>query len=111
MPAGKYDQRVTFETENVTGQNASGEDVIGTPTELATISAAVRYMQGRELQVAQQTAAEAKYKIEFRRNPDLKLLKRKDTARWNDQILDILDVNGPGTREPEWSVTAKDHVS
>ncbi len=110
MQSGQLDARVQFTRRNVTGQDATGADELGTPTDLGTFWAKVEFIAGHELQDAGQRWAEARYKITIRRQPSL-ILQRDDTATWNSQALDVLDIRGPGTREPFWEIFAKDHVT
>jgi head-tail adaptor len=109
MQAGKLDQRITVYAQNVTGQNAFGEDQEGDPTEVCSVWACVEYLQGRELDRATQRWAEARYRITMRRNPSIEI-KREHWIEWRDNELDILDVQGQGTRDAFWVITAKDHV-
>ncbi len=110
MQSGQLDQRVAIYRKTVTGQDATGADILGTPTLLGTFWANVQFITGHELQDASQRWAEAKYKITIRRQPGV-TLQRDDTATWNSQTLDILDIRGPGTRDPYWEIFAKDHVA
>ena len=93
----------------VTGQNSTGEDTI-TATTVGTFWARVEFLAGRELASLQQKWAEARYRISIRRQPGI-TLEREHAISWNGQTLDILDIQGPGTRMPEWTLIAKDHVA
>jgi head-tail adaptor len=106
--AGAFDQRVAFKRRSVT-QDSFGADVLGSPSTVGTFWARVQYLRGKELQYAQQRWAEAQYIITMRRQPGVTILPT-DYAEWNDQTLDIMPVMGPGTRDCEWIVYAKDHV-
>ena len=110
MQSGNLDQRVTFTRKNVTGVDSMGAEILGTPTDLGTFWAHVGFVSGQEMQDARQRWAEARYKITIRRQPGV-TLQRDDTATWNSQTLDVLDIRGPGTREPYWEIFAKDHVA
>lgn len=107
--AGRYDMRVSFKRKNVTGQDTFGVDVLGTPTTVGTFWANVEPLRGRELQYAQQRWAEAQYMITLRRQPGVSI-EPDDWAEWNGVVLDIMPAMGPGTRNSEWIVYAKDHV-
>lgn len=108
MQAGKLDQRIVVKGRTITGQNGYGEDIITTTT-VGTFWAAVEFVTGREPFMAGQRFAEAKYKIRMRRQPGI-TLQREQTVEWNGQTLDVLDIQGPGTRMPEWLIIARDHV-
>ncbi len=110
MQSGQLDARVQFTRKNVTGVDTSGAEVLGAPTDLGTFWAHVGAIVGHELQVAQQRWAEARYKITIRRQPGV-TLQLTDTATWNSQTLDLLDIRHQGTREPYWEIFAKDHVA
>lgn len=103
------DQRIVIYRRNVTGQNSSGEDVLGTPVTVASLPARVEYLAGRELERASQMWAESKYRITIGWQPSE--VRREDYIVWRGQTLDILDVQGLGTRELEWVIVAKDHVA
>jgi head-tail adaptor len=102
------DQRIVVYRRNAAGQNTFGEDVPSEPITVASLSARVEYLAGRELERAAQTWAEAKYRIVIGYQPVE--IKREDYIEWRGQTLDILDVQGRGTRALEWTITAKDHV-
>lgn len=103
------DQRIVVYRRNVTGKNSIGEEQLGLPIIVASLSARVEPLQGRELHTAQQTWAEARYRIRIGRQP--MEIQRKDWIEWGSATLDVLDVQGRGTRLPEWTIIAKDHVS
>lgn len=107
MQTGQLDQRVIFKRTAVTTQDARGADILATPSTLRECFANVMYLQGYELQVAQTRWAEVKYKITIRRQPGIEI-RFTDTATWKGKVLDILDVRGPGTRDAEWVIFAKD---
>jgi hypothetical protein len=112
MPgAGQFDQEVNFYRANPTGaQNAAGEPIFGAPTLVWYTWAEVSpiMQQGREMAAVSQRWAEARYRLRFWR-PDVDL-KLDDWAEWNGQTLDLLDIQGPGTRDAQWTVFTKDHV-
>lgn len=108
MTLGDYDQRVQFTRQTVTGQDSFGQDVT-TTTSMGTFWAHVSYMTGRELQAAQQRWAEAQYSIEIQRQPGI-TLKPSDQIVWNSQTLDVVDIQGQGTRSAVWTIIAKDHI-
>lgn len=111
MPrASLYDQQITIRAKNVQGQNSFGEDELGDPLVVCAVWAAVEYLQGRELDRVSQRWAEAKYRISMRDFPGIEI-KREHWVEWNAQTLDILDVQGQGTRAREWTIIAKDHVA
>lgn len=106
MQAGKFDQRITISVAVVTGQNSYGEDIFGVPT-TATYWAEVRFLQGRELEAVMQRWADARYLIDMRRQPGVSI-NRKSPLLWNGLNLDIVDVQGPGTRMGKWTIIARD---
>ena len=108
MQAGKLDQRIVVKAASVTSQNSYGEDVV-TVTTVGTFWASVGFVTGREPFMAGQRFAEAKYKIKLRRQPNV-ILQRAQSVEWNGQTLDVLDIQGPGTRQPDWLIIARDHV-
>jgi len=108
MQTGQLDMRVSFRRRTVT-QDEIGADIPGTPTTVGTFWANVAYLQGRELEVAQQRWAEARYKITIRRQTGI-TIRPTDYAVWNGQTLDIIPVDGPGTRVDFWTIYAKDHI-
>jgi head-tail adaptor len=109
MQAGRLDQRITIKRENRTGYDSFGQPVLGTPVDVASVWAEVIYLAGRELEAVQQTWAEARYKIRLRRQMEIEI-NRAYWIDWQGDTLDILDVQGPRTRNPEWVIIAKDHV-
>lgn len=107
---GRFDQRIVIKRRVVT-QDSFGADVTGTPTTIGTFWARVEPLTGRELEQAMQKWAEARFRITIRRQPGLAYtIKPADHIEWNSQSLDVLDVQGQGTRMPEWVIVAKDHV-
>ena len=102
------DQRIVIYRRNAMGQNSHGEDVLGPSSQVASVFARVTYLAGRELERTSQIWAEAKYKIYIGWQP--LEIKREDSIEWRGQTLDVLDIQGPGTRELEWTIIAKDHV-
>jgi len=107
MQTGQLDQRVIFKRPTVASIDARGADVAGTPQLVRECFANVQYLQGYELQVAQTRWAEVKYKITIRRQPGIEI-RFTDTATWKGKVLDLLDIRGPGTRDAEWVIFAKD---
>jgi head-tail adaptor len=108
MRIGLYDQQIVVCQRSVATQNSYGEDTTGTPTTVASLWASVVYLAGRELERVSQRWAEARYEIRCAWQPVT--IKREHWVEWNGQTLDILDIRGPGTRDGEWVVIAKDHV-
>ena len=109
MQAGKLDQRIVIKDKTIASQNTYGEDVT-TPVTVGTFWARVEFLTGRELDAAQQRWAEARYRIRMRRQPGI-TLQREQSIQWNGLTLNILDIQGPGTRMPEWILIAKDYVA
>lgn len=109
MQSGQLDQRIVILDKSITSQNTYGEDVT-TPITVGTFWARVEFLAGRELSLMQQKWAEARYRITMRRQPGV-TLQREQSITWNGQTLDILDIQGPGTRMPAWTLIAKDHVA
>lgn len=85
-----------------------GEDVLGPNVQVAALSACVKPLTGRELERASQQWAEARYEIRIGWQPTE--IKCEYWIDWRGKTLDILDVQGAGTRELEWTIIAKDHV-
>ena len=86
-------------------QNSYGEDV-PTWSTLLTMNAEVRAMTGREMEVARQTAAEARFKIRSW-NPPV-TIRREDRIIWGDRTLDILDAEDPTGVGREIVILAKE---
>ena len=103
---GQLDQRIVILRKSVTGVDSTGADTLGTPTTVATLWARVEDLDGRELQVAMQRWATARYKITIRRQPTL-TLTTSDYITWAGNTLDILEIGGPGTRADFWKIIAK----
>jgi head-tail adaptor len=87
-----------------------GEDATTPTTTVGTFWARVEYLTGRELEAMQQRWADARYRICMLRQPGI-TLQAKDTITWNSQTLDILNIQGQGTRMPEWTIIARDFVA
>jgi head-tail adaptor len=109
MQTGQLDQRISFKRNTVASIGTIGEDIAGPVLTVATVWANVAYLQGRELEVAAQRWAEARYKITIRRQPGL-TLRPTDYISWNSQTLDMIDIQGLGTRDDFWIFYAKDHI-
>jgi hypothetical protein len=108
MRTGQRDQLVHFYRKTITGQDSYGQDILGTPTDLGEAWATVRWLAGGEAQRLQQRWAEARYSLNIR--PMDSTLKPSDYATWNEQTLELLDVQGPGSRAREWIIIAKDYI-
>lgn len=94
----------------MTGTNASGEEILGTPIATGTFWCNVEALQGRELETAMQKWAEAKYRITMRRQPGI-TFTRKMTATWNGRAMDILDVVDLGDScQPTVTLTTRDYA-
>lgn len=90
MQAGLLRDRITITQETVTGQNSYGEDAVTTAT-VGQFWANVISLTGRELEVAQQRWAEARYKVIMRHQPGVSIT-RKMTVVNGGRSMDILDV-------------------
>lgn len=100
--------RITIQRATAS-QNSYGEDV---PTWAAIGScwANIRPLQGRELEAAQQTFAEARFRIEVRYQRGAGF-QRKDRVIWGSRTLDILDVEDPDQRQRRLFLTCKEYAS
>ena len=108
MRASKYDQRITItRTAASSLHNEFGED-ISEPTVIGEYWASVIPMQGRELESMQQRWADVRFKVQMRDQDSV--FATSDVISWNERSLDILDVQGPGTRALEWTIYARDIV-
>lgn len=90
-------------------QNSFGEDVV-TWSNLLSCWANIRAMKGREMETAQQTWAEARFKIDMRFQKGTEL-RRKDRLLWGTRTLDILDVEDPDQTQRRLFLIAKEFVS
>lgn len=99
--------RITIQRASVT-QNDYGEDV-PTWAALGSYWANIRALQGRELEAAQQTWAEARFRIDMRyqRGSDF---RRKDRIVWGSRTLDVLDVEDPDQRQRRLILTCKEYA-
>ena len=86
--------RVTFYRPEITGQNASGEDIID-PVELGHAWVKITALQGNELEAAHQIWAEARFRIEMEHPLKDYTLQRRDYFKWGSRQLDIVDVEDP----------------
>ncbi len=100
MMAGKLREQITVQEKNPDSQNTFGElpNSWASPTTIGTYWADVRAMVGRELQAAQETFAEARWKVLMRYQPDI---KREHRILWGTRTLDILDAEDPDQRGRE----------
>ena len=107
MQAGRLRNSVTVTRKGAATQNAFGEDVF-TYDDLVTQWAEIRAMDGRELEAAQQTFAEARFKIVMRdEGTDF---RRADRITWGTRTLEILDVEDPDTRNREFHLVCREYV-
>lgn len=96
---GVLREQLIFQRKDVTGQDSYGQDVYTWQT-VVSMRGQVTALQGRELDLAQQKWAEAKYKIVTHWYSGLKLEHR---IEWWDgdatRYLDMLSIDDiPGTR-------------
>lgn len=89
--------QVTWQEKSVTGQDSYGRDEC-TWADVVSVKARITAMQGRELEAARQTWAEARYKIEHQYYAGITRAMR---GKWWDgtayRYLNILDVqDAPG---------------
>lgn len=105
--------QITWQRENVTGQDGFGSDILGTPAYLnvATCRAEVKHLAGRELEAAQQRWAEAKYQITQHYSRGLSNAMR---ISWyidgQVRLLDVLAIKDVSMLNRIQVITAKDHV-
>ena len=109
MQAGKLRQRVEHQRQTVTGQNSYGQKTY-TWDAVGTYWAEVRAMQGKELDIAQQKWAEARFKVTVRYQPSVEF-KRADRLVWGTRNLDIIDAEDPDGRQDMVVIVAKEYVS
>ncbi len=100
--------RITIERGTAT-QNSFGEDVV-TWAAIGSYWANVRALQGKELETAQQTWAEARFKIDMRYQAGT-TFQRKDRITWGSRVLDILDVEDPDQRQARLFIIAKEYAT
>lgn len=97
MPAGQRRTRIAFYRPTVTGQNASGEDLISN-VKIGESWAQISQLTGRELQIAAQRFAEARFRIEIGNPLTGFTPQREDHILWGSRRLNILDCEDPTQR-------------
>lgn len=109
MRSGQYDQRITVKEKDVTGQDAFGADEY-TWTTVATFWAHIRAMQGRELETAQQTWADARFKVIMPWQQTVTSIKREHRITWGTRTLEILDAEDPTSLRREFIMYCREIV-
>ena len=108
MQAGTLRHRITIKNPTITGQNGFGEDVVSLVT-VGSYACRIEPLTGRELEAAQQTWAEARYRI-MMRSQGAQVFTRKMQITWGARTLDILDVqDARSNSHPEIMMIAKDY--
>jgi head-tail adaptor len=107
MRAGKLRHQVTITERNVTGEDSYGQDTLGVPTTIGTFRCELTALRGRELETAQQTWGDARFKIRMR-YPSGITIKREHTATIGSRAFDILDAEDPTGRRRELIIYAKE---
>lgn len=110
MLAGRRNQRLQF-IRAEKAQNASGEDIT-TWTHLAFVWARIEALAGRELEAAQQTWAEARFRITIDHPLSSFTPRREDRIMWGSpaRILDILDSEDQTNHRRTVLIHAKEYV-
>lgn len=109
MRAGLRRSRVTFYRPTVGSQNSSGEDV-KTNVSLGSAWVAIKALEGRELERAQQLYAEARFRIEMEHPLTDYTLQRADIVTWGSRTLDILDAEDPNQQRRRVVMIAKEYT-
>jgi len=103
---GRLRHRLTLQ-RCIKTQDGYGQDVLAW-TDTTTFWAQVRAMQGRELETARQTWAEARFKIRMW-HPNQEI-RREDRLVWDERTLDILDAEDPDGTGREMLIIARELV-
>lgn len=109
MPAGQRRTRLTFKRPTVTGQNASGEDIVSNVS-IGESWALVEQLTGRELAFAAQRFAEAQFRITINHPLSDFTPQRKDFISWGNRTLNILDCEDPDQRRRYLHITASEYT-
>lgn len=110
MPAGQRRTRLTFYRPTIDSQNASGEDVV-TNVEIGAAWAQMEALTGRELQIAAQRFAEAKFRIVID-NPLASFApQREDFIQWGTRRLNILDCEDPTQQRRSLVLLASEYTA
>lgn len=104
LEAGKLRHRITIFETTTTRDSTSG-DMVDSTSELATVSASVIQMSGRELVNAQQVQPDATYKVNLRYLADV---TPDDFFTFNSRKFNILNVNNKEERNIELELLAKE---
>jgi head-tail adaptor len=109
MQAGRLRHTITITEQIVSGQNSFGEDVVEmSDVGLGEFPCRVEFLEGRELGLAMQRWARARYKITMRHQPDI-VITANMTATWEGRTLDIVSVQEPDALRPMVVLYAQDH--
>lgn len=106
--AGALRHRIEIDTPGVTSQNSFGEDVVAWTSLGSSFPCLVEPLAGKELEMAMQRWAQAKYQITMRHQPGL-TFSAKMRAIWQGRHLNILNVNDPGENNPWITMIAEDY--
>lgn len=89
--AGRRNISVGFYRSVISGQNASGEDVI-VATLLGTCWVHIAMERGREVELDREKRSQAKFRVVMDHPLDTFTLQRKDYLLWGSRRLEIVDV-------------------
>lgn len=77
---------------------------------LATVSASIEPLRGKEFFASKQTQADADFRILIRWQPDLADLGPADRAVWGSRVFDIRAVMNRDSRNRELELLATEHL-
>lgn len=107
--AGTRNCLVTFYRPTVTAQNSSGEDVVSN-VQIGRAWVQIMALVGKELEIARQLWAEARFRLILDHPLNGYTLQRADIVTWGTRTLDILDAEDPDQQRRQVIVTAKELV-
>ena len=107
--SGGRRNRVSFYRPTITGQNSTGEDVVSNVL-LGSAWVEIIAIEGREIEIARQLWAEARFRITMDHPLSGYTLQRKDIILWGSpgRTLDILDAEDLTNRHRQVVLIAKD---
>ena len=99
MRAGTLRCQVTLQHKTILSQDTFGQDVVSWTADTdGPFWAMIDALQGRQLEAAQQTWAEARLRVTIRYQPGV-TIERADRLLWGSRVLDILDAEDPSQRK------------
>lgn len=111
VTAGQRNSHVSFYRPVITGQNASGEDVLGAPLLLGSAWVSIRPLRGNENEIDRQRQAEVLFEVGMDHPLAEFTLVRKDYIEWGARRLDITDVEDPNQRSRMIRLYAREFVA